>query len=137
MQIHVMELSSITCSILWSRHAAMFVESSAKNPTTSEVWNTFLKALCTVLMGFPVWKNIWKFQIWKFQIFFKLTACRGTYLSSREFLFLASGNGITPELSSIESHHSAGVVERIHHPLRLGAPEAPGAMVGRACRSFE
>lgn len=36
-----------------------------------------------------------------------------------QFLFLLAANGVQSQLSPVESHHSAGTVERAHHPLRL------------------
>lgn len=43
---------------------------------------------------------------------------RGTHRASGEFLFLLHANGLRSQLSPVESHHSAGVVERAHQPLR-------------------
>jgi hypothetical protein len=82
--------------------ASRFVRLSSKNPTTVQLWDTFVQAWGLVYIGMPD----------------VVAADRGTQFTSRDFELALSYHGVNQHYTAVESHHSLGANERAHAVLR-------------------
>lgn len=82
--------------------SSAFVKSGSKNPTSAQIWETFLKAWVLMYTGMP---DI-------------ITTDRGTQFTSQEFSCNLSAHGVEQRFTGVESHHSLGANERAHQTVR-------------------
>lgn len=73
-----------------------------KGESARDVWDAFIEAWSTVYVGYPQ----------------TLKSDHGKIFTSKSWKEWSSMAGINLEISGIESHNSAGIVERYHDPLR-------------------
>jgi hypothetical protein len=81
--------------------ASRFVRCSSKNPTTAQLWDTFVQAWALVYVGMPD----------------VITTDRGTQFISRDFELAFSYQGVKQKYTSVKSRHPLGAGERTHAVL--------------------
>jgi hypothetical protein len=79
-----------------------FVRCPSKNPTTAQLWDTFVQACALAYIGMPD----------------VVTTDRRTQFTTRDFELALSYHGVKQEYTAVESHHSLGAKERA--PAVLG-----------------
>ena len=82
--------------------AAKFVRSQTKNPTTAQIWETFVEMWALMYTGLP---DI-------------VMTDHGSTFTSRDWKFTLTENRVAHVLTGVESHHSNGQVESAHAILR-------------------